>query len=208
MIIRTNALLRVFCLLGFLLLTAVAQADQLSLEINVDTSSIDGVQGYLDFQFNVTGAPADPAIATISGFASDGTLTGVPFPDIGQVTGTLPGDVAITSTNPSSEHTESFTFGSFFNFSLTLDIPVVSGTALFGNSFFLSTLDPNGTPLLTNGDPSLLEIDLAAATGSPSLINNSSRDQANVNLAPEPASFLLLAMGLLVVAAKRGRRSD
>jgi len=76
--------------------TRCLEASPITYAVLVDTSSIAGVSGNVDFQFNPGALITDPAFVTISMFVSDGTLAGVPV-RLGDVTGTLP-DVTIRNT--------------------------------------------------------------------------------------------------------------
>src|ERR1700678_1014419 len=173
-----------------LLLAGRAQADTFeTFEIAVNTTSLEGTSGYLDFQLDPGITPFDSASATITGFVTDGSLTGA-LPNIGDVTGSLPGTVTINNTDVTNEYTPGFTYGSFFDVFVTLDIPVVSGTAAGGSSFTLDVEDSGFNSLL--GSFPAVEIDLDATTGAPTVTNNSS-GAATVALVPEPASSLLLA---------------
>jgi hypothetical protein len=102
-----------------------------------------------------------------------------------------------------NEHTEGVTYGSFFDVFVTLDIPTVSGTATSGSSFALSVWDTSFESVLT-GDP-LVEIDLDATTGNPSVTNNSISGDAVVTETPEPGSLLLLATVFIGVVVLRRR---
>ncbi len=193
-------------LAAILLLEGGAQADTITYQISVDTGSVQSTSGYLDFQFNPGNPPTDPASATLTDFTTDATLTGPLLPDFGAVTGTLPGTVEIDNTDALNEHTEGVIYGSFFDVFVTLDIPTVSGTATSGSSFALSVWDTNFNPVLT-GDP-LVEIDLDATTGNPSVTNNSVNGDAvvtEVTLAPEPGSLLLVATVFIGAVVLRRR---
>src|SRR5579872_2374301 len=131
---RTNWLFAAFAACTALLLTGRAQAD--IFDIAVNTSNLQGTSGYLDFQFNPGNTPFDAASATITGFTTNGILTGA-LPDIGAVTGAFPGTVVINNTFVLNDHTEGVIFGSFFDVFVNLNIPAVSGTATGGNSFTL-----------------------------------------------------------------------
>jgi hypothetical protein len=181
--------------------TLLAGAAQGSVvyEIDVNTSSLPpGMTGYLDFQFDPGNTPFDAGSATITGFTTDGTL-GAPLADVGAVSGTLPGPIVIDNTDATNEYTQAITYGSFFDVFVTLNIPLVSGSAAGGSSFTLDAEDSNFIPLLSSSFPAV-EIDLNATTGNPTVVNNTS-GLASVNVvAPEPATFVLLGMGLALVA--------
>jgi hypothetical protein len=186
-----------------LLLAEGARAD--IYEINVNTSSVQGTSGYLDFQFNPGDTPYDAATATITNFTGDATLTGPLLPDFGAVTGTLPGTVVIGNIDALNEHTEGIIYGSFFDVFVNLDIPTVSGTATGGNTFALSVWDTNFAPVLT-GDP-LVQINLDATTGDAAVIDNSVGGVAVVSsVTPEPGYLLLVGSALCGLVAVRLRR--
>jgi hypothetical protein len=168
---RANRTIRYFVALGVfaaLLVAQRAQAD--SFVITVNTSSLQGTSGYLDFQFNPGNTPFDAASATITGFTTNGTLT-TALPNIGDVSGALPGQVVIQNTQVLNEYTQGLTYGSYFDLTVNLAIPTVSGTATGGSSFTLDVEDSDFNSLL--GSFPTLEIDLDATTGQPSITNNS-----------------------------------
>jgi hypothetical protein len=198
-----NRTIRYFAALSIfaaLLMAQRAQADNFAITVN--TSSLQGTSGYLDFQFNPGNPPVDAASATIMNFTTDGTLTAA-LPNIGDVSGALPGQVVINNTQGLNEYTQGFTYGSFFDVFVNLTIPTISGTATGGSSFTLDAQDSNFNSLL-GGFPAV-EIDLDATTGQPSITNNSGGAAAVTNVTPEPDSLWLAGLGLagLVVARRR-----
>jgi hypothetical protein len=183
-----------------LLVGGEAQASIITYEVQVDTSGIvAGTDGYLDFQFDPGNTPYDTGSATLTGFVTDGTLT-TALPNLGDVTGTLPGTVTINNTDATNDYTPGFTYGSFFDVFVTLDIPTVSGSAAGGNSFSLDVEDSGNNPLL--GSFPAVRIDLDATTGDPTVTNNSN-GAATVTALPEPASLLLVATGLIGLVRTR-----
>jgi hypothetical protein len=77
--------------IAFLLTTAtLAVADPITYNVTVDTSSISGTSGSLDFQFNPGPLTTQAASLQILDFSSDGSLAGSPSLT-GDVSGALPG---------------------------------------------------------------------------------------------------------------------
>jgi hypothetical protein len=99
------------------LLAGAAEAESIIYDVSVNTGSLLGESGYLDFQFNAGNTPFDAASATMTDFTTDGVLTGVSSlaPTTGDVTGSLPGAVAIDNDGFPNEYTPGITYGSFFD---------------------------------------------------------------------------------------------
>jgi len=141
-----------------LLVTNAARADIVStFDISVNTAALQGQSGFLDFQFN-PGAQSDPASATLSAFSSDGVLSPPPVNGGDEVIGTLPGSVTINNDTVYNDYNESFTFGSFFDVYVTLDVPSLSGNATSGDAFVLGLYGSNDSDELftTDSDPGLV----------------------------------------------------
>lgn len=204
--IRAKWLFAALGLSATLLLAGGAQASLITYEIDVNTTSLSGEAGYLDFQFNAGNTPFDPASATITNFTTNGVVTGVSplAPTTGDVTGSLAGTLVINNDGFPNEYTPGIIYGSFFDVFVTLDIPVVSGTALGDNIFTLDVQDSNFNSLLSNDVPAV-EIDLNAITGDPTVSNNNLSGDVTVSQTPEPASLLLIASGLIALVVRRGR---
>jgi hypothetical protein len=170
-------------------------ATSVTYSVSVNTSALAGDSGYLDLQFNPGGVSSDPASAVVTGFASNGSLTGQ-FDNSGSVSGTLPGAVTIGNTGSYNDYNESFNFSRYLTFFVTLNVPTVSGTAGSGSSFALTLYQPDdATEYLDSSAPDLVEIDLDAS-GNPSVTNYSLNNEAVVSQTPEPGAGSLAASGL------------
>jgi hypothetical protein len=181
--------------------------------VTVDTSAINGVSGNIDFQFNPGGPSSQSASALISLFSSAGGILGGAPDVIGDVTGTLPGDVAIGNTPIFNDYFQPFTFGTSFQFQLTLDGPAITspnGSATSTSFFGLSLFDAAGGVNLLTTDPlgfvATAQINLDGSvtpTAFPSdqpggvPVVTFSNPPAGV---PEPSTFAFLSSSLLAMA--------
>jgi hypothetical protein len=187
-----------------LLLVAVgpAWADGVTYQVTVDTSSITGTAGSLDFQFNPGPLATQAANLQILSFASNGTLgtSGLS----GDVSGALPGTVSFDNGGGFNDYFTGFTYGTTISFLVNLFGPAVTspdGTSVSGSSFAFSMFsDSAGTvPVLTsdtvNGFALTTNINL---DGTTTLTNSSGpTDVTLVAAIPEPGTLLLVGLGLL-----------
>lgn len=193
--------------------TALAySADSVTYDFSVDTSSITGTSGALDFQFNPGPTTYQSASLEISNFSSDGTLINPSYPT-GDVAGSLPGTLTFDNGNFFNDYFQDFTYGSQLSFQVSLSGPALSspdGVSTSGTTFAFSMFsDPAGTiPTLTsdtvNGFATLINVNL---DGTTSVINNSSQTMVvpETSSVPEPSSLLLLMAALPLIALKRSR---
>ncbi len=100
-----------------------ALGDTFTWDVHVDTSSIAGTTGNLQFVLQ----PPFATTVTLSDFTSDATLLSysdvVVFPN--DLTGTLPGTVTMRGTWPTEpyvDYAEHMTFGSFFDVFVSVDL--------------------------------------------------------------------------------------
>jgi PEP-CTERM motif-containing protein len=202
------------CLIAVVGATRCLEASPITYAVLVDTSSIAGVSGNVDFQFNPGALITDPAFVTISMFVSDGTLAGVPV-RLGDVTGTLP-DVTIRNTTAFNDYTDGFTFGSFLSFRVRFDgtaLTTPSPIATSGSTFAFSLFNSDFSSALLTSDA----VNGALVQGDVKLdgtvtITNFGTDTTTVvevqsgTPVPEPGTLLLVGAGLVVIA-RRSLRS-
>jgi len=179
-----------------------AMADGLTYDVTVDTSSIAGTSGSLDFQFNPGALVTQTANLQIEDFTSDGTLGGSIL--TGDAVGGLPGTVSLDNLTGFNDYFTGFTYGSTLSFLLNLSGPAVTspdGISTSGSEFAFSMFsDAGGTlPVLTsdsvNGYALTSGINL---DGTATITNNSTQLAVTtpITAAPEPSMLLLLGSGL------------
>jgi hypothetical protein len=192
-----------------------ASADPVVEIVSVNTSSINGTAGSLDFNFNPGTFVSQSASLQILNFSSDGALAGPPVVT-GDVRGTLPGTLTFDNGTALNDYFEGFTFGNLLKFDVSLYGPALSspdGTSKSGSSFAFSMFsDPAGaTPALTSDlvDGIALSVNVNL-DGSTTLTNFSSQTSVQAATVPEPGSLaevLLLFLGMIFARRGAGARS-
>jgi PEP-CTERM motif len=185
---------------SFIVFASVASAAPITYEITVNTSSIAGTMGSLDFNFNPGPLVTQAASLEILDFASDGTLAGTCPCGTGDVIGQLPGTLTFDNGTAYNDYFDDFTFGSTLTFDVTLYGPALTtpnGTSTSGSTFAFSMFsDPAGTvPVLTSdttdGFAATINVNL---DGSTTPIDYSA--ETTITPVPEPATLLLMALGI------------
>src|ERR1039458_8079270 len=106
-------------------LAGVVAAGPVTYNVTVNTSSISGTMGSLDFNFNPVPLATQPASLQILNFTSDGTLVNCAanvqgFCPTGGVSGLLPGTVTFNNGASFNDYFDGFTFGSTLSFQVSL----------------------------------------------------------------------------------------
>lgn len=188
---------------------SLSQAGTIGFIANVNTSTLNGTSGFVDFQFNRGNNPALNIAAVISGFAPN-SLTGSPA-NSGDVTGTLPGTVTINNTAGFNEYFQGINFGNSISFLLTLTGPGVGGSAAFGSDFGIALFDSAQNPVLTSDPNGFIGIVDIAPNGSVSTTqfpNGNQRSVITLTQTPEPGTCAVAGLGLAVLTLCRKRRSS
>jgi PEP-CTERM motif len=170
-----------------------SHAGPLTVEINVSTSATYGT-GTLDFQFNpAVGAAA--ATATVRNFTTDGTLGSVVSTAGGGSGDLSSGSLSFTNSASVNEVKQTFTFGSFFDVFVDLNIPTPppnGGTT----TFYLSMYDSTGTPINPDGFDGDAALSVTPQPDGTFNINTGPGVTVTpLTATPEPSSLILVALG-------------
>jgi hypothetical protein len=188
---------------GLLPSTIALAGNQTFYSVVVDTSTISGTTGFLDFQFVPSSPLSQFAFAEILNFQG-GSL--MPPPSIvGDVSGILPGILVLNNDTPANSYSEGFIFGQNILFDLLLAGPAVSnpGPLPFSSIFGFGVLNSAGVPELTSS-PTAQLFTVSVNPGGTTTVDTSS---PFVIVTPEPASVLLFFTVVAAIGLIFGRRA-
>jgi hypothetical protein len=193
----------------------MAPASPVTYDVTINTTSIAGTSGSLDFNFDPGLLVSQGASLQILNFSSSGTLVGSPSLT-GDVSGSLPSTITFDNGTGYNDYFVGFTYGSILSFDVSLYGPALSspdGISTSGSTFAFSMFaDPAGTiPTLTSnktdGFAFLVNVNL---DGTTSVTNYSTQTSGLPGPVPEPGSLVLLgtgfACGILSWSCHRLRR--
>jgi hypothetical protein len=193
----------------FALAGSTAWAGPITYHVSIDTSSIAGTAGSLDFNFNPGPLSSQAATLQILNLTSDGSLAGGPQ-IFGDVTGgPLPATLTFDNGGAFNDYFEGFTFGSALAFDISLFGPALSspdGTSTSGSAFGFSMFsDPGGTIAALTGDPTGLAFRIDVLLNGRSSVTTFS--PVTGVAVPEPGTLLLLVTALVGVGCDRRSRA-
>jgi len=185
--------------LGLALTSGAAKAATYS--VNIDTSSIAGTTGSVDFQWNL-GAVNSLLTASVASFSNGSTLTGGPTLLSGAFTGSLASGNSLNFDGASAFNYvyQDMTFGSSISFTLTLpDAAPAQSDPTSDSGFFVAVLDANQASALTTTSAAnqALAFTLQASSAPTFEAYTSLATIASVSPVPEPATLALMVSGLV-----------
>ncbi len=191
--------LKSIALAFFFLAATSAYADQF-VGVTIDTSSIAGTTGSLDFQFNPGPTSGQAATVTVLDFTG-GSFAGFQQ-DFGAASGgPVASHITISNTGADNEDFETFAFGNLLSFVLDFTGPAVNspnGTSTSTSLFaFLLFSDTNGTIPVLTGDPN--GIAALATVNLNGTVSTEAVSPAAV-VTPEPSSLCLVGSALILGA--------
>jgi len=160
--------------------------------VTVDTSTLSGLSGALDFLFIAADPSAPAATASITAFSSNGVL-GAATPT-GDASGNLGSTLVLGNSQFFNDWLQGFTFGSTLSFNVDINVPTPNASAS-GTAFSLSLYDGSYNSLLADPVWNAALVINASDDGTMAVLAQS----APVSLAspvPEPQNALLLLSGL------------
>jgi hypothetical protein len=136
-----------------LVVSQVALCQSVTYDVSINTASLAGTVGSLDFNFNPGPLTTQAASLQILDLATNGTLSGAPALT-GAVSGALPAALTFGNGTAFNDYFQGFKFGTSLTFAVDLSGPALSspGGATSGSIFAFSMFsDAAGTqPTLTN----------------------------------------------------------
>ena len=161
--------------------------------VTVDTSTLNGLSGWLDFQFNPADASAPVATASLAAFSSNGVLAAAT--PTGDVTGNLGSTLVLGNTQYFNDWLQGFTFGSTLSFSVSINVPVPNASAS-GTAFSLSFYDSSYNSLLADPAWGAALVINANDNATIDVLAQSAPVSLSTSPVPEPQNALLFLSGL------------
>ena len=187
-----------------LLVTGSAWAD--TWYVTVDTSTLNGQTGWLDFQFNAGDASAPAATATLAAFNSDGGILSSATPT-GDVTGSLGSTLVLGNSQSFNDWLQGVTFGSMLSFSVNLDTPIPNASGV-GTAFSLSLYDSSYNSLLADPNWGAALVLNVNDNGTVEVLAQTAPVVLSTSPVPEPKTALLLLSGLGLIGMKFRKSRD
>jgi len=164
--------------------------------VAIDTAQFAGTQGYLDLSLVALGDAA-PAFATLSNFT--GSYGGTTLLE-GHAFGGVDTGVTLGNSSLVNAFTQLVNFGGVFGFDVSFDLDDGAVGSAFGVALFNEAFDA-----YLGAQGSIVDIMLQPGEAPAVLVN---ADLAAVGEVPEPADWMLMATGLVLLGLALQRRAS
>ncbi|MFA7061853.1 MAG: NF038129 family PEP-CTERM protein [Pedobacter sp.] len=189
-------------LVAAFIMFAASSAFAVPYNINVDTSSLNGANGFIYLQYG--GINAVDSTATVYNY-SGGSLAAASSANVvdgSAVSGQLPSSVVFANTNGVNDYNHAILFGSSLDFNLLLSSNTFGAPVGGGSTFSLGLFaDESGLIPLVTATGTVFTADLA----NDGNISFNYSDNVTVAPVPEPGTIVLLGVGMfgLCIFGKR-----
>jgi hypothetical protein len=183
---------------------ALAHADE-TFHVVVDTSSFaaSNASGWLDLQFDGYGAAAGTSYASVTNLSGAFDLSQA-VQLSGDAAGSIAGGFKLDSATSFNDVFQAVNYGGKFSFDVTFS---GAADASSGSAFTVGAYAADGFTALGNADPAtggLAQLNLTGGVVSVTVFDSAAAGA--VSAVPEPASWLMLALGAGMVAFYARRR--
>jgi hypothetical protein len=159
--------------------------------VTIDTSALAGTDGYLDFLL-LGLSNAAPVQTQLSNFSGDYTTSSFA---LGDTAGDIHSVLSIANSGAWNEYGQWTHFGGTLSFDIRINNSASSGA---GTTLSIALLDAGLYYLGSSGDI----VTIALQPGSASIVS-ADGTYATISAVPEPAAWLLLGAGLLLIGLRR-----
>ena len=190
---------------------SIASASVITYSVTVNTSSLWGMTGSLDFQFNPGPLATQSASLQVLNFSSNGSLMSCVgnvqgFCPTGDVSGQLPGTLTFDNLSGFNDYFDGFTFVNTLSFNVSLYGPALSapnGWSTSGSTFAFSMFSDNAgtisalTSDAVNGFAVNIDVNLDGSTTVNNFSSQTTVAPVTSGSTPEPGTLTLIVVALL-----------
>ena len=189
-------------IVSIVMFAATSAFASLGYDVSLNTTSLNGQDGYLYFSYTpINGVDSTATITNFSGGTLLAQSTNVV--DGSAVSGTLPGSVVFANTYATNDYNHAITFGNKIDFNVLFAANAFGGPAGGSNTFSLGLFsDEAGLHSLLGGTVLTLDLNNDGTTAFTAIAN-----EASATPTPIPAAAYLLGSGLMGLVGMRRRKN-
>ncbi|WP_195763538.1 NF038129 family PEP-CTERM protein [Duganella guangzhouensis] len=180
----------------WLLLAVAMPAQAATYQVTINTASLAGQSGYLDFLM-LSLAGADPVQATISNFTGSYSSGTYVYGDVG---GSVTSSVSLVNSTAWSEFAQWVNFGGVYSFSVSFSGSSGSGA---GTNLGIALLDQDFSYVGSSADIVTFALQPGSADSVLATAGLATVAVTVPSAVPEPAVWALLCAGLMLLARAR-----